>query len=434
VPEAFSHPAKVAYGLAERIYQYLLASGYVKRNDIIVDPFAGIAGFAFHAMRYGFHYRGRELEPKFVTLGQQNIDLWNSRYSQWMPTWGTAQIEQGDSRYLAERGTAVIGSPPFGQEQTGGGISSAFRGKSDYPLTAGQGGKYQGYVDQGDTPGQLGAMKEGTPPQAIIGSPPYASDTVHGRNGIDLDKTQRPGKNSQAALMDDYGKTDGNIGHMPPGTPPQGIIGSPPYADAISGSGEGPGARYDHVYHNGDNATKNSSQSEYGASEGQLGSMAVVSSPPFERQQTGGGIAINGTPHQTAKSVAPVGYQDQGDTPGQLGNNSGDTFWHAAAEIVEQCYQLLPVGGVAAWVTGDFVRKGERVYFGKQWATLCESAGFTLAEHIIAWKREPGPVQIGMFEDVDKTIDRVSFFRRLANDKNPDNAILNEDVWIMVKA
>jgi hypothetical protein len=39
-----------------------------------------------------------------------------------------------------------------------------------------------------------------------------------------------------------------------------------------------------------------------------------------------------------------------------------------------------------------------------------------------------------MFEDVDKTIDRVSFFRRLANDKNPDNAILNEDVWIMVKA
>jgi hypothetical protein len=36
-------------------------------------------------------------------------------------------------------------------------------------------------------------------------------------------------------------------------------------------------------------------------------------------------------------------------------------------------------------------------------------------------------------EDVDLTIDRVSFFRRLANKNNPDNAILNEDCIIVRK-
>jgi hypothetical protein len=132
-------------------------------------------------MRYGLHYRGRELEPKFVALGQQNIDLWNTRYSQWMTTWGTAQIEQGDSRYLAERGTAVIGSPPYA------GLGVKIKGHGIVQDVPGKLGNNKSYdeADYGTTPGQLGAMKEGTPPQAIIGSPPYASDTVHGRNGID---------------------------------------------------------------------------------------------------------------------------------------------------------------------------------------------------------------------------------------------------------
>jgi hypothetical protein len=127
-------------------------------------------------------------------------------------------------------------------------------------------------------------------------------------------------------------------------------------------------------------------------------------------------VGANGI--KTTERLGIVHGADYGSTDGNIGNNIGDTFWHAAAEIVQQCYQLLPVGGVAAWVTGDFVRKGERVYFGKQWATLCESAGFTLAEHIIAHKYEHNGTQLGVFgDDEEKVIDRVSFFRRLSTNR-----------------
>jgi hypothetical protein len=125
---------------------------------------------------------------------------------------------------------------------------------------------------------------------------------------------------------------------------------------------------------------------------------------------------------------------DYGSTPGNIGNNSGDTFWHAAAEIVQQCYQLLPVGGVAVWVTGNFRRNGEIVDFGGQWLALCESVGFVGLEHITAWKVEPRPTQLDIFGNAhDKDIHRVSFFRRLDNQKNPGKEILSQEVWIVQK-
>src|SRR5690606_22293721 len=121
-----------------------------------------------------------------------------------------------------------------------------------------------------------------------------------------------------------------------------------------------------------------------------------------------------------------------GDTPGNMGNDNGATVWQAARAILEQCYQVLRPGGVAVWVTGDYVRQGQRVPFGEQWLDLCCAVGFTPVEWIRAWKMEPGPVQLGLLgDDQDMTIERVSFFRRLANQRNPAAAILNEDVIIV---
>jgi len=119
---------------------------------------------------------------------------------------------------------------------------------------------------------------------------------------------------------------------------------------------------------------------------------------------------------------------------GNIGNDTGQTFWQAARVILDQLYQVLKPGAYASFVCGDFVRKGKRVYFGRQWLALCEAAGFEGVEWITAWKREPGPTQVNFLgDDIDRTKDRVSFFRRLANQKNPDNAVLNEDVIIVRK-
>jgi len=70
------------------------------------------------------------------------------------------------------------------------------------------------------------------------------------------------------------------------------------------------------------------------------------------------------------------------------------------------------------WVCGDYVRKGQRVPFSQQWATLCEACGFRLLHWHRAWKVERYGVQMRQDggEDVQE-ISRVSFFRRLANAK-----------------
>lgn len=324
VPDAFSHPAKVQPALARKIVEHIIEMGYIAPGSIVCDPFAGIAGFALACMRNGLHYRGVELEPKFHDLAQKNIELWNSRYKDHFPTWGTAEIIEGDSRRLVELldgAGCVVSSPPF--------VDGLPQQDRNFTAPHDSTRNLQDAI-YGDTPGQLGEMREGKP-VAVVSSPPF-----------------------EESIPNDDRKTRGN------------------------------------VYN---------------------------------------GAAADGS--HRGGSFRELSY---GSDPANIGNDTGDTFWQAAAEIVAQCYQLLPPGGVAAWVTGDFVRKKKRVYFGRQWLALCESVGFVGLEWIIAWKREPGPVQMDIFGNGhDQSKDRISFFRRLANQKNPENAILNEDVIIVQK-
>lgn len=380
VPEAYSHPAKVAFGLAAKIYQHMLEQGYIKPGDHIVDPFGGIAGFAFHAMRYGLHWHAMELEPRFVDLGQQNIELWNGRYREWFADWGTAVLVQGDSRNL----TAMLG-------EAGG----------------------------------------------VVSSPPYIDAVNTKGNGIDLskaknenDRRDRSRDHSNVAIDMKYGRYPGQLGSMPAGSFDS-ALSSPPYANTIE-SGEGPGARHDYVFHSADNATKNSSAAEYGRTPGQLGGMdGSLSSPPY---QTGGhhqhqmdAWNANGRGQRGHSG----GYADE--SPGQL-QGGDETFWAAARVIIDQLFQVLKPGAYAAFVTGNFRRNGEIVDFGGQWLTLCEACGFVGIEHITAWKVERHGTQLDVFgNEHSKDISRVSFFRRLDNAKNPGQEIESEDVWIVRK-
>ena len=44
-------------------------------------------------------------------------------------------------------------------------------------------------------------------------------------------------------------------------------------------------------------------------------------------------------------------------------------------------FAVLKPGGALASVTGDYIRDGKRVYFGQQWCTAAEQAGFVLVAH-----------------------------------------------------
>lgn len=226
-----------------------------------------------------------------------------------------------------------------------------------------------------------------------------------------------------------------------------GIVSSPPYAASVN-QGDGANdadARMDRkadagvdvtqaVNRGGPNSVLNRAQS-YGTTPGQLGAMpaGVVSNPPYVETQTLGGSHEDGM-----RGKNPGKYADQtghyGTTPGQLGNDTAGTFWSAAAVIVQQCHAVLRPGGYAAWVTGDFVRNKQRVPFGQQWLDLCIACGFEPALWAVAWKSEHNGAQLGIFGDArELRKEKVSFFRRLANQKNPDAAIANEDVIFVRK-
>ena len=223
----------------------------------------------------------------------------------------------------------------------------------------------QGQGGYGFTPGQLGAMRSGDY-AAAVSSPPFSGDknlmAVNGQ-GVQSDMVQRHGMVASITQQ-----SPGNLAALRADNSGfSAAISSPPYVDAVNGTGEGPGARHDPVYHNGDNAYKSSSSNGYG------------------------------------------------DAPGNLGNESPETFWAAARVIIEQTYAVLRPGGYTAWVCKDFVRKGRRVPFSDQWEQLCMAVGFEPVERIQAMLVESHGTQLDIFGgETERRKERKSVFRRLA--------------------
>ena len=384
VPDAFAHPAKFAPGLISRILRHMLERGYIAPGDSIVDPFGGIAADGYWAMLLGLHWTGIELEPRFVELGQRNIAKWQHDLRGLGSRLGTARLLQGDSRRLVE----VVS----------GGMAAA------------------------------------------VSSPPYAESMGQGgESAIDITKTTTKqswnNQHGQVNISRQYGQTPGQLGSMPSGDYGA-AVSSPPYADAVNGTGEGPGARYDTVYHNADTAQRLSSDNGYGDAPGQLGRMAregfeaAVSSPPYEASHMD--ISSNSL-IGTSVNKGSYGSASYGDSLGQLAETSGETFWAAARVICEQTYAALRPGGYAAWVCKDFVRKGQRVPFSDQWEQLCAAVGFEPVERIAAMLVDDHGSQLDIFGGATpRRTERKSFFRRLAEKKGSPR-IDWEDVIIMRK-
>ncbi len=434
VPDAFAHPAKVAPGLSYRIYRYMIDAGYIAPGDSIFDPFGGIGGFGYHAMLLGLHWTGVELEPRFVELGQRNIDKWRRDLAMLNGTLGTARLLQGDSRQLLEvvggGMGAAVSSPPYATGERGhpslGSVNKDAWGKDGRDIAARRGVD----AEYGTTPGQLADMSEGRF-SAAVSSPPFSGDKnlmAVNDQGVRSDMVARKG-----AVESDTQQSPGNLATLRADAAGfTAAVSSPPYADAVNGTGEGPGARHDPIHHNGENSFKASSDSGYGSTPGNVGNMrdggfeGVVSSPPFESTVNHDGGKAD---YLEAKNL----YSDYGEHPANIGNDTGDTFWTAARAIVEQTYAALRPGGYAAWVTKCFVRKGAIVPFSDQWEQLCAAVGFEPVERVYAMLVDDHGDQLDIFGGATARLkERKSFFRRLAEKKGSPR-IDHEDVIIMRK-
>jgi DNA modification methylase len=263
---------------------------------VVVDPFGGVALGAMDAMDLGYVWLGCELEAEFVRLGRENLAKWQPFF----PT-ADAMLVQGDSRKLREHlrlplklyariaaaampssdVAAVVSSPPYSDSinAQGHGIDWEKAGPATGNRKRGEGTKHEetlrAQLAYGEAPGQLGAMHDDGV-DAVVSSPPYSDCMRSERNGIDLSKAYRqPGRHGDHADPRSYGDTDGQVGAMPDGG----------------------------------------------------GVDAVITSPPFAHQQTGGGIAVTGIPARPGVGGASgnAGYVGQGHDPGQLADMAEGT-------------------------------------------------------------------------------------------------------------
>lgn len=370
-PESFQHPAKASSKLAANIYKHAIEQGWLHEGSRCVDPFGGIGGFAFHAMLNGMDMTLVELEPRFVALAQANIDAWNAKYAGRLARWGTARIIQGDSRHLAQ----VIGVA-----------------------------------------------------EACISSPPFSTGDSASAQSIEgrQDKSAEWIK-SNTGWATGYGTTPGNLGNLPPGNV-DAVISSPPYADGAQHTG-GEDTSPEHIQ-GGDLRYV-----DYGQTPGQLASLppgafeACLSSPPFEESNAVQG----GMQRGNGSKLNQPGDRFAFDNQNNLGNDSGDTFWSAAREIVAQVFQVLAPGAHAIWVVKAYVKNKQLVDFPHQWQQLCESCGFvTLHEHHALLVRHNGTSITLEGENIEHKTESKSFFRRLA-EKNGSPRIDYETVLCMVK-
>ncbi len=400
VPGAFSHPAKVNFSLAGKIYNHVINEGWVKRGETVLDPFGGIAGFGYHALYYGLNFVAVELEQKFVDLGRQNIELWNRQLKGWHNL-GTARIVQGDSRRLKFHMAKMIGSPDL-----------------------------------------------------VVSSPPY-SDCNHNLSFKTNEDKEKFAKGHKLAKMGrsikaikgsitfhDYGHTPGNLANLPEGKFEM-VVGSPPFSDCERG-GTGVVKHPSDCHCNYCKKNKGNAGNVQGGkwglnTEGQLGSMPegsfdlIASSPLWEDTLTTKpegkyGLTEQGLLSNGKRRGGSIITGDYGNKEGQLGNSSGDTFWSASREILQGCHDLLKPGGYAIWVCKDYIKSGKRVPFSDRWFALCESVGFKLiCRHRAMLVKE----YKGLLITTKK--EKKSFFRRLHEKRFPDLKIDWEDVLCLEK-
>lgn len=334
--KSFSHPAKFARGLIERIYIHCLERGYVRKGDTVGDFFGGIGTGGIMAAYNGLRWFGVELEPRFIEWAQDNFALHRHR-------WAGIQcpqpvIVQGDSRKFAEiiagMVDSVVTSPAYADSTRGNNTCGVDWDKA--APTKKTSGRHQApgksvSEDYGKSPGQIGRLRAGTV-DGVVGSPPF-TQTPGGAKGINVN-----GYNGRSDIKPDFlgsrtyqgrggDRVDGNIETLRPGTV-DAAISSPPYSGISAGAGGLNTKPAKHAGQQSGRSAKAASQDtdqKYGRTEGQISRLsggsvdACVSSPPYsETLHHGGGPDTERDKLRGGGSLMALkkGYPE---SPGQIG-------------------------------------------------------------------------------------------------------------------
>jgi hypothetical protein len=431
----------VAHGLAVCLFDHGFARGWWRKGDLVCDPFMGICGFGIVAAYKGLRFVGVEIEERFHSLCLENVALHRRR---WEAGGDVPPVcLRGDSRQFAALVAGAAGcvtSPPYADSDAHPSLGSVNKdawGRDGRKISARRGLS----DDYGTTPGQLGGLPQGDA-DSVITSPPYAA-SVHGRNGIDLAKCDRPGAHTQAGAQG-YGNTPGNVGGLPAGDAGA-VITSPPYEECLAGAKNAPEtkttrphlpvaaqvAAYLKEMRKAKGLSKKQVDEHLGTNtmysffEGRKSRTEIPTPATWLKLKALLGlddrfdrgilteVEIEATGRHTTVHRGLSGHE-YGTAEGQLGRESGETYWVACAKIYSECFKVLKPSGVMAVVVKDFVRARRRVPLCDQTWRLLLSLGFTPVERIrCLLSEETREPSLFGGEEIRKR-SRVSFFRRLA--------------------
>jgi len=361
--------------------------GYWDKTSVILDCFGGVGLGGVIAMMQGYTWLGVELEPKFVSLANQNFvhirELWKGNPP------GQAQIIQGDSRKLREilgqaKVDGIITSPPYSEtsiEQTH--MTSNERGDPNNPnyRPSWMEKLAEGYAktkrEYGTTPGQLGNLKEGDL-DAIITSPPYSE------------------------IRQDGGSAKEGYGGM------------------TNYTGE-PRVTW---------RTQRNQQNIGNLPEGNID--AILTSPPYED-----GLGSHGKPNKIdiqKRLYSRMAGNSYGSSSGQIGQQSGENYWAAVRDVYAECFQILKPGGIIVVIVKSFIKNKKLVNLPDMTLKLLEHLGFETLWYIRAWQVRKGLPRTKLDGEITQKIKiDKGFFRQLYETKYPDNRIDYEVVLIMQK-
>lgn len=293
-----------------------------------------------------------------------------------------------------------------------------------------------GMSDYGKTDGQIGNLA------GAMTSPPYINSIKAEGDGIDWDQTktesrsQSHQKRGQSAAGS-YGDAAGQIARLPEGNILSAIT-SPPFADVT------PHQDQSFVFKRAHGVESGISHTLYGESEGQIGSLSSITSPPFspDGNQTA-------TKQGTRKDLAQKGMMPEdryGDTAGQIGhheieplaisdqsNKERETYWEAVAQVYQELLKAMTPGGHAAFVLKGFIRKGKYIDLPLMTLQLLTQIGYepVLWVDAMLTAQEKQPSMLDEVPSYQKK--KASFFRKLYEAKHPENTIDAEIVLVCKK-
>jgi hypothetical protein len=253
-PASYAHPAKMARGLAQRIYAYMLERGWLMPGDTVLDPFGGIGGTCLDALTNGLNWVGVELEARFTDLGQ-GCDCTGISKADWIRFYGRwekanykdgrhfcpdclAQAKQVDeSRQLSffepEPSAAYIRNSGVIPET----LPHRYRGNLDLFKRYARPGTFAVLLN-GDSR-YLRQVINQAQVDGLLSSPPYADQptkTSPVKEDSWSDGKARPVGASQRN-SNGYGCNPDNLGNLPAGNL-DALLTSPPFAGNTGGRGE----------------------------------------------------------------------------------------------------------------------------------------------------------------------------------------------------